>query len=230
MKVIIRSKKRIIFFFLFIGILIGCNKKYYQSVAAAKEESGLLFVILKTGEKIKINGAKILGNGTIGSINKLRGGNDFKNTDIVAIQNKTAFYKKFKFYADISVKEKNGLTKKTGFNSERFAERYKKGAINTYVYVSTSNYMGSSGASSTMTNFTVFELESTKEFVIYRWNSGPNVTTKIESWISKSTQANKIISDWRSFTGKEKEKYGKDPYEEAVNKYNEDFAAGSLEK
>jgi hypothetical protein len=209
-------------------IFIGCNKKYYQSVANAKEDANSMFVILKSGEKIEIKGAKMLGNGTIQSIGV--GGKDFQKDDIKVIQNKTAYYKRFYFDADKKVREKDGFIYNASFSGNRFAERYKKGAINTYIFIGTSNYTASSGASSTFVIFTVFELEATKEFVVYRWNSDYTVTNKIESWIDKSAVAIKIINDYKGLSRKAKEKYHKDVYEEAVDKYNEDFASGLLSK
>ena len=223
-------KKALYFLLLSICFLLGCNKKFYQSITEAKEAGSSSFVILKSGEKINIEGAKMLSNGTITSINKLAGEKGFNKDDIAAIQNKSGFYKKFLFSANRTVKQIKEFSHDVSYNNERFAVKYKNGAINKYEFIGDVNYRNSTGATAEAIIFHIYEIEATKEFAIYYWETRPDVGSKIENWVSKSTRAIKLINEWKALTQKKKEKYNGDPYEKAVDLFNEDFTNGNLEK
>ena len=178
-------------------IFAGCNKKYYAGVAKAKDDDSK-FVILKTGEKIEIESAKMhSSSGTIVSIDKPEG-KSFDKKDIVVVQNNTAYYKKFYFSAS-----------RPSYHGEAFAERTRKGAVNVYSFVATTiETGGSKGMRNEFIYFTALEDENTKEAIVYRGMPDTKQIERIREWFSRSEGAISILDKWEKLSAKRKRNYG----------------------
>jgi hypothetical protein len=222
-------RKYFYYYFLnlfFITVLFGCNKKYYAKVTSSRDDEESAFVILNSGEKIKIKDASISKIGILRNVTFMDSKNYLKK-EIAVVQNSKAFYKRLNYKGASDIK--NGqFSQMVNFEGDRFVPRYKKGAINVYLHTTVSTYNTPKGLTTNTFYLYFLEKNDTKETLLYYDDSNDNVLKKIESWINSSSEASKIIQDWNKLNIWSKSNYKGDPYLNAIDKYNSENKNGNI--
>jgi hypothetical protein len=230
----------LVFGYVSMVLLNGCNRNYYAAVEPAREVSESNYLILKSGEKIDITDAEISGKGRLGKITG-ESRKDFNNDDIVVVQNKKGYYKRFDFDGQVAAKkliypDNMHLVKKGVFwDKTRFIERDINGAINVYTYTESQLDFDRGGQHTTFATVKVWGLGETNDLIFDGGHHTEENSLKIKQWVRRSAAAKKIINDWIEFGGKKAYKMNgikanKDIYMEVVTKYNEDALTGNLIK